>query len=69
MELITLDSEITALELKKNESQKLLNVYNNKLNDLRKTIRVLRINEIAHLKSYLFFESEKPSNKITWLCV
>ena len=34
MELITLDSEITALELKKNESQKLLNVYNNKLNDL-----------------------------------
>ena len=34
MELITLDSENTALELKKTESEKLLNVYNKKLDEL-----------------------------------
>tara|TARA_B100000519_G_scaffold108915_1_gene94382 strand:+ start:729 stop:3077 length:2349 start_codon:yes stop_codon:yes gene_type:complete len=33
-ELITLDSEITALKLKMTESEKLLNVYKSKLNDL-----------------------------------
>ena len=34
MELISLNSEITGFELKKNESEKLLNVYINKLNEL-----------------------------------
>ncbi|MEE2765372.1 MAG: polysaccharide biosynthesis tyrosine autokinase, partial [Candidatus Neomarinimicrobiota bacterium] len=34
MELISLNSQITGFELKKNESEKLLNVYINKLNEL-----------------------------------